>query len=281
MMVCPDMPQTSSTRGASTAVDVTWPAINASGPFSLVAQLRTNEAAGADRAEQIVHQLETAIAVGLISHGERLPPERELAAQLGVAVLTLRTALASLRDRGFIETRRGRGGGSAVCDAGVVTETERRRRLREHSTEELRDLGDLSGGIAAASARLAAARSDDSDQLRLRNLAEGFNAARTPLDRRRADSRFHIGIAVAAQSKRLTTATVQVQGDLAPLLWASDPVGQLFAWDEAGQDHAAIVAAIVAGDEATAQAAALMHCARETEAVINAHLELAMTETDF
>ena len=161
------MPQTSSTPRASLAGDVTRPAITASGPFSLVAQLRTNDAAGADRAEQVVHQLETAIAVGLIGHGERLPPERELAAQLGVAVLTLRAALASLRDRGFIQTRRGRGGGSAVCDAGVVTEKERRRRLRDHSTEELRDLGDLSGGITAASARLAAVRSDDADQLRL------------------------------------------------------------------------------------------------------------------
>jgi GntR family transcriptional repressor for pyruvate dehydrogenase complex len=273
--------QTSSTPRAFVAGDVTPSAITASGPFSLVAQLRTNEAAGADRAEQIVHQLETAIAVGLIGHGERLPPERELAAQLGVAVLTLRTALASLRDRGFIQTRRGRGGGSAVCDAGVVTETERRRRLREHSTEELRDLGDLSGGIAAAAARLAAARSDDSDQLRLRNLAEGFSAAHNPLDRRRADSRFHIGVAVAAQSKRLTAATVQVQGEIAPLLWASDPAGQLFSWDEAAQDHAAIVAAIASGDESAAQAAALAHCARETESLINAHFELAMTETGF
>jgi GntR family transcriptional regulator, transcriptional repressor for pyruvate dehydrogenase complex len=275
------MPQTTGTPKASIAGDVARAAISASGPFSLVAQLRTNEPAGTDRAEQIVHQLETAIAVGLIGYGERLPPERELAAQLGVAVLTLRTALASLRDRGFIETRRGRGGGSAVCDAGVVTENERRRRLREHSTEELRDSGDLSGGIAAAAARLAAARSDDSDQLRLRNLAENFSAALTPLDRRRADSRFHIGIAVAAQSKRLTTATVQVRGEIAPLLWASDPAAQLFAWDQAAQDHAAIVAAIVAGDEAVAQAAALEHCARETEAVINAHLELVMTETGF
>jgi DNA-binding FadR family transcriptional regulator len=242
------------------------------GPFSLVAQLRTSDA-GADRAEQIARQLETAIAVGLIGYGERLPPEREMAAQLGVAVLTLRTALASLRDRGFIQTRRGRGGGSAVCGAGVVTDKERRRRLRERSTEELRDLGDLSGGIAAASARLAAARSDHSDRLRLQNLADSFSAALTAPERRRADSRFHIGVAVAAQSNRLTAATVQVEGEIAPLLWASDPAEQLLVSDEAAQDHAAIVAAIVAGDESAAQAAALQHSARETEALINAHLE--------
>jgi DNA-binding FadR family transcriptional regulator len=276
------MPQTTGTPGASSTSDVTRPAITAStgdSLFSLVAQLRTYEVTGADRAERIAHQLETAIAVGLIGYGEQLPPERELAAQLGVAVLTLRAALASLRDRGFIQTRRGRGGGSAVRDAGMVTDKERRRRLRERSTEELRDLGDLSGSIAAASARLAAARSDDADQLRLQNLSESFGAVLTPQERRLADSRFHIGIAVAAQSNRLTTATVQVQGEVAPLLWAPDPAEQLLVWDEAAEDHAAIVAAISAGDEAAAQAAALEHSARETEALINAHLEIVMTES--
>lgn len=244
--------------------------------FSLVAHLRTNEANGPDRADQIAHQLETAIAVGLIGYGEMLPAERELAAQFGVAVLTLRAALASLRDRGFIQTKRGRGGGSVVCDAGVVTEKERRRRLRERSTEDLRDLGDLSGSIGAAAARLAAARSDHADQTRFQSLADDFRSATSPQDRRKADSRFHIGLAVAAQSNRLTTVTVQVQGELAPLLWASDPAGQLFEFEQAEADHAAILAAIVDGDEAAAQAAALRHCLHETEAVINTHLDLVM-----
>lgn len=249
-----------------------------SSSFSLVAQLRTNEANGADRADQIAHQLETAIAVGLIGYGEMLPAERELAAQFGVAVLTLRAALASLRDRGFIQTRRGRGGGSVVCDAGVVTETERRRRLRERSTEDLRDLGDLSGSVAAASARLATARSDRADQARLQSLADTFRSAADPQDRRKADSRFHIGLAVAAQSNRLTTVTVQVQGEMAPLLWASDPAEQLFEFEQAEHDHAAILEAIVRGDESAAQAAALEHCLHETEAVINGHLDLVMSE---
>jgi GntR family transcriptional repressor for pyruvate dehydrogenase complex len=50
---------------------------------------------------------------------------------------------------------------------------------------------------------------------------------------------------VAAQSNRLTTAAAQVQGEMAPLLWAPDPAGQLFDWQQAARDHAAIVA----GDE--------------------------------
>jgi GntR family transcriptional regulator, transcriptional repressor for pyruvate dehydrogenase complex len=248
------------------------------GPFAFVAQLRTDEAAGTDRAEQIVHQIETAIAVGIIGYGEMLPPERELAAQFGVAVLTLRSALASLRDRGIIQTRRGRHGGSVVSDAGVVTEREWQRRLRERSTEDLRDLGDLAGGITAASARLAAARSDDAERVRLRRLAEAFATATDPQERRRADSRFHIGIAVAAQSNRLTTAAVQVQGELAPLLWTSAPVGEPPDWRHLAADHDAILAAIAAGDESAAQDAALRHCLHEAETMINAHLDLVMAE---
>lgn len=252
---------------------------NRDGPFSLVTQLRTKVPANADRADQIVHQLEMAIAVGLIDHGEMLPPERELAVEFGVAVLTLRSALASLRERGYIQTRRGRGGGSFVSDAGVVTERERRKRLLESSTEDLRDLGDLAGGIVSASARLAAARADDADRVRLRRLAETFETAEDPQERRRADSRFHIGIAVAAQSNRLTAATVQVQGELAPLLWTSDSDVAPSDWRQIVADHATILTAIAAGDEDAAQTAALRHCAHETEAVINAHLDLVMSET--
>jgi GntR family transcriptional regulator, transcriptional repressor for pyruvate dehydrogenase complex len=67
---------------------------------------------------------------------------------------------------------------------------------------------------------------------------------------------------------------------MAPLLWASDPAGQLFDWKAAAGDHEAIVTAIVAGDEQAAQAAALQHCLREAEAVINTHLDLVMSQSD-
>ena len=66
--------------------------------------------------EQIVRRLGEAIGAGVLAPGERLPSELELAAQLGVAPMTLRQALQILRDAGFVETRRGRTGGSFVRD---------------------------------------------------------------------------------------------------------------------------------------------------------------------
>ncbi|WP_218834806.1 FadR/GntR family transcriptional regulator [Rhodococcus sp. ACS1] len=243
-------------------------------PFALVALLRTSEFDGASRPDQVMHQLETAIAVGLIGVGERLPPERELAAQLGVTMLQIRHALATLRDRGLIETRRGRGGGSIVCDTSAVSREEVERRLRERSTEELRDLGDLSGSLAGAAARFAAARADGPEIDRLELLASQFREAESVQDLRRADSRFHIGLAIAAQSRRLATATVQIQGELAPLLWAPSDVG--VDTTDAATAHAAILEAITDGDEFRAQETAIAHGAHETELLIEARLELMM-----
>jgi len=53
--------------------------------------------------------LRRAILSGEIGAGERLPPERELAAQFGVSRLTLRAALATLDATGLISVRQGSG----------------------------------------------------------------------------------------------------------------------------------------------------------------------------
>jgi GntR family transcriptional regulator len=49
------------------------------------------------------------IMAGRLPDGARLPPEREMAAALGVAVGTLRKALADLAERGLLERRQGSG----------------------------------------------------------------------------------------------------------------------------------------------------------------------------
>jgi len=49
------------------------------------------------------------IMSGRLAEGARLPPEREMAAEFGVAVGTLRRALAALAARGLLERRQGSG----------------------------------------------------------------------------------------------------------------------------------------------------------------------------
>ncbi|GAA3825475.1 FadR/GntR family transcriptional regulator [Streptomyces phyllanthi] len=250
--------------------------VPSTGSIRFAALLGSAEPEGFSRADQAAHQLETAITVGLFRDGERLPSEPELASRLGVSTITLRQALASLRSRGIITTKRGRGGGSIVSDGAVRSPQDLARRLRAMSTEELRDLGDISAAVASASARLAATRADDQDIQRLRSLAEEFRQASDLDALRRTDSRFHIGLGVAAQSRRLTAATVQVQGEFAPLLWA--PATHLAHTGTAADEHLGIVDAIAAGDAERAQALAIAHSERDAEAVVDAHLELVLAD---
>lgn len=61
------------------------------------------------RWEEVVRAIEADITEGRLPVGARLPGERELAAQHGVAVITARRAVAELRERGVLATLRGRG----------------------------------------------------------------------------------------------------------------------------------------------------------------------------
>jgi GntR family transcriptional regulator len=59
--------------------------------------------------QQIREMLIRDITAGRLLDGERLPPEREMAAQLGIAMGTLRRALAELTEKGFLERIQGSG----------------------------------------------------------------------------------------------------------------------------------------------------------------------------
>ncbi|ETX15366.1 GntR family transcriptional regulator [Roseivivax halodurans JCM 10272] len=58
---------------------------------------------------QLSEMLIREIKAGRYSEGERLPPEREMAASLGTSVGTLRKALADLTAKGMLERRQGSG----------------------------------------------------------------------------------------------------------------------------------------------------------------------------
>jgi GntR family transcriptional regulator len=58
---------------------------------------------------QLAEMLIREIVAGRIADGSRLPPERKMAAELDVAVGTLRKALADLEQKGLLERRQGSG----------------------------------------------------------------------------------------------------------------------------------------------------------------------------
>ena len=113
---------------------------------------------------EIAAQIERAIAAGELGPGDRLPPERELAAEHGVSRMTVRQALQTLESRGLLRRAIGRNGGSFVA----------RPKLE-------RDLGTFSGlseqlrrqGVTAGARVVAACEADDSIEIVRVRLADG------------------------------------------------------------------------------------------------------------
>lgn len=171
----------------------------------------------AGRAELVERRLTDAIVLGLLGEGEKLPSESEMARRFGVATVTAREALVALREKGLVETRRGREGGSFV--------TERRThptsidgRVRDLSRAELRDMGAYYAAIASSSAELAADRAtgDDVDHLRSVVLAIDLESESAT---RRAERAFRLEVTALSQSARLVREELRVQSEFAPLLW--------------------------------------------------------------
>jgi len=67
---------------------------------------------------QISELLIRDIAAGRLIDGERLPPERDMAEELGISIGTLRKALADLTEKGLLE--RIQGSGNYIRQAGAV-----------------------------------------------------------------------------------------------------------------------------------------------------------------
>jgi DNA-binding FadR family transcriptional regulator len=174
---------------------------------------------GGGRSEAVARRLGSAIALGLIENGEQLPSETQLAATLNVSTLTLRDALADLRSRGLVETRRGRGGGSFVRMSQAALADLSRERLAGVGTSDLRELGDMHAMAAGSAARLAAERASRTELARLRELVGRMAEARDATELHRLEGRYYIEMAAAAQSARLTRLEIDVQFDLAQVMW--------------------------------------------------------------
>lgn len=229
------------------------------------------------RADEIVQRITEAIHLGLLDDGERLPVEVDLAAQFGVAPMTVREALATLREQELVETRRGRSGGSFVRRPAGPPVDQLAARLSAMSASDLRDLFDEHTAIAGQAARLAAERAAPYVVRRLFAFTDQLDSATTLGDRIRADSRFHIEVAVASQSARLARREANLQAEVAGLIWL--PIGPPIDVGAYVEELHAIAAAVAAENPLEARRLAEDHVMGQLPRLTSVHLDLTTQES--
>jgi GntR family transcriptional regulator, transcriptional repressor for pyruvate dehydrogenase complex len=164
--------------------------------------------------EETVERLGTAIKLGLLAPGARLPAERELCARLGIARSTLRQALTALSQSGHVFAVRGRRGGTFVADPqppAVPPSAAVLAQWRETCDQRL--------AVELAVAMLAAERAERADLDALDEVATVLEGALEDFAAyRQADIRLHVGLAEATRSASLVRGATEVQGAMSDLI---------------------------------------------------------------
>jgi GntR family transcriptional regulator, transcriptional repressor for pyruvate dehydrogenase complex len=208
--------------------------------------------------EGCVEQLATAIRLGVYPRGSTLPPERELAERLGVSRATLREAIAALRAADFVNTTRGRGGGTVVSFRPKRPSSRGARALVPRS-EHLRDTLVFRRIVEPGASGLAAERALSHDERDLLVCAhDEVASAQDPAVHRQADSRFHLALAAVTGSPMTLRAVTSVQSDLHDMLNAIPVLEPNI--DHSSRQHRLILHAVLKGDAGKARRVMESHC---------------------
>jgi GntR family transcriptional repressor for pyruvate dehydrogenase complex len=187
--------------------------------------------------EETVDRLGTAIRLGLLEPGARLPAERDLAEQLGISRSTLRQALTTLVQSGHLVSLRGRSGGTFVSEDPPL---RGKGRLRQ----DWRECLDQRVAIECGAALLAAER--QANPAALAAMEEAIGQMEHPVTDfevyRRADVRFHIGLAEATGIAQMT----EVQGEMSEIIGLIAHPDMVLA--HSNDEHRKIVACVRKGD---------------------------------
>jgi GntR family transcriptional repressor for pyruvate dehydrogenase complex len=203
--------------------------------------------------EETLERLGNAIRLGLLPPGTRLPPERDLCEQLGIARSTLRQALSALVQSDHLVAVRGRGGGTFVADSPPA---------HERPTQEVlagwRDACDRRMAVELGVAALAAERAHAEAIPPLARLVADMDGLMGDFPAfRQADVRFHVGLAEATGSASLVAAMTDAQAAMTDLIHYIPHPPEVLAWSNT--QHAKLVGCLERHDHHTAMAVMVEH----------------------
>jgi GntR family transcriptional repressor for pyruvate dehydrogenase complex len=150
-------------------------------------------------------QLLSHLIKGVWTEGQRIPPERELGAQLGVGRTSLREALKALEIMGMIETRLG--AGTYVCNRSEFLSRPLLWAIMGNDPTDARELIEARRFIESELVTLAASRATAEN---LKEIGHYLDQMKThlgdPVAFQDADINFHLAVAKAAHNRILQNA---------------------------------------------------------------------------
>jgi len=163
---------------------------------AIVNSLRTQRVS-----DQIVRQIREALFAGKLQPGDRLPPERDLAAGFSASRNSLREALRRLEQEGVVAIKKGVTGGIFIAEMDhrpVAQSLETLLQLKKISIHQIAEVRLM---VEPDTARLAAQRASSEDVLELEATIDQMTAALQDDEPARSyDLRFHMLVARAARN---------------------------------------------------------------------------------
>jgi GntR family transcriptional regulator, transcriptional repressor for pyruvate dehydrogenase complex len=149
----------------------------------------------------VIDQIKQLLSDAKLNVGDRLPPERQLAKQLGVSRVPVREALFSLANSGFLKIKRGAGGGIFVSEPSVEPYAEFFTLMLQMGKASVQDLTEARLFLEPNVAGLAAERATSED---LENIELSISEYEKRIDqdapRSLEDMKFHVNVAEASKN---------------------------------------------------------------------------------
>ena len=192
--------------------------------------------------EQVTDQLAGQISEGRWRPGDKLPPEGDLCATLGIGRSTLREALKSLAFVGMVQMRPGEG--TFVLDRTQLLVDRIRANGVLKTEKELQDVGEARLILETELAALAAERLDPADLDKLEELLEQMKQSLDGKGRAYAilDVEFHLAVARCSKNQLLNELLTPIRSVLQEFIAKSQELPGITL--EAHEHHTKILAAI-------------------------------------